>query len=318
MAILSRQDTSDYVKKVIHKTEKVKQLIRDSIISNILFKACSDEELDDLVDVFEYMEASAGSTIIRQGDDGDAFYVMEDGIVDVAEEGIHKTTLSGTISFGEIALLYGCPRSATLRARRFCKLWFIGRTAFRAITGQHKRKRLETKIESLKKVRHDFVTSLMFMSLFLILYYLYSHKVQINGKSFSEVLSESEIDTLALAAITESYKSGEVIVKEGEPGDIFYMIDSGSVDIFIEAKGEEPVATLIAGDFFGEMALLSNAPRAATCIAKTDVTCQLLMRHDFILLLGDLESLVKTNYKSRLSTCDEDSADSKLIQPKLE
>jgi len=54
VAILSRQDTSDYVKKVIHKTEKVKQLIRDSIISNILFKACSDEELDDLVDVFEY------------------------------------------------------------------------------------------------------------------------------------------------------------------------------------------------------------------------------------------------------------------------
>ena len=154
VAILSRQDTTDYVKKVVHKTEKVKQLIRESIISNILFKACSDEELDDLVDVFDYTEASAGSIIIRQGDDGDAFYVMEEGIVDVAEEGIHKTALSGSISFGEIALLYGCPRSATLRARRFCKLWYIGRTAFRAITSQHKRKRLETKIESLKKVIH--------------------------------------------------------------------------------------------------------------------------------------------------------------------
>ena len=157
----------------------------------------------------------------------------------------------------------------------------------------------------------------MFMSSFLISFF-YSHKVQIKGKSFSDVLSESEIDTLALAAITESYKSGDVIVKEGDPGDIFYMIDSGSVDVFIEAKGEEPVANITAGQFFGEMALLSNAPRAATCIAKTDVRCQLLMRHDFILLLGDLESLVKTNYKTRLSNHEEDSTDSKLIQPKLE
>lgn len=154
-AIVSRQDDSEYVKKVVHKPENVKKLIRDAISSNILFKACSDEELEELVDVFDYKEASAGSTIIRQGDDGDAFYVMEQGKVDVAEEGVHKTTLSGVISFGEIALLYGCPRSATLRARQFCKLWYIGRTAFRAITSQHKRKRLQDKIESLKKVRQN-------------------------------------------------------------------------------------------------------------------------------------------------------------------
>lgn len=152
VAIVSRQNDSEYVKKVVHKSENVKKLICDAISNNILFKACSDEELEDLVDVFDYKEASAGSTIIRQGDDGDAFYVMEQGVVDVAEEGVHKTTLSGVISFGEIALLYGCPRSATLRARKFCKLWYIGRTAFRAITSQHKRKRLEDKIESLKKV----------------------------------------------------------------------------------------------------------------------------------------------------------------------
>ena len=153
VAIVSRQPDIEYIKKVIHKPDHVKRLIRDSISNNVLFKACSDEELEELVDVFDYKEISAGSTIIRQGDDGDAFYVMEHGIVDVAEEGVHKTTLSGVISFGEIALLYGCPRSATLRARQFCKLWYIDRTAFRAITSQHKRKRLETKIESLKKVK---------------------------------------------------------------------------------------------------------------------------------------------------------------------
>lgn len=152
-AIFSRQPDAEYTKKVVHKTDQTKKLIRDAISNNILFKACSDEELEELIEVFDYKEASAGSIIIRQGDDGDGFYVMEQGIVDVAEEGVHKTTISGKISFGEIALLYGCPRSATLRARKFCKLWYIDRIAFRAITSQYKRMRLEAKIESLKKVR---------------------------------------------------------------------------------------------------------------------------------------------------------------------
>ena len=152
LAIVSRNSESDYVKKVVPKSESVKKLIHDAIAENILFKACSEEELDELVDVFEPREASAGSVIIRQGDEGDAFYVMERGTVDVYEEDVHKTTLYAGTSFGEIALLYGCPRSATLRARYYCKLWSISRTAFRAITSQFKRLRNEAKVEFLKKV----------------------------------------------------------------------------------------------------------------------------------------------------------------------
>jgi cAMP-dependent protein kinase regulator len=140
------------VKKIVPKSESVKQLIYDAIKANILFKACSEEELDELVDVFEPREASAGSIIIREGDEGDAFYVMERGTVDVYEGEVHKTTLYSGTSFGEIALLYGCPRSATLRARYFCKLWSISRTAFRAITSQFKRLRMEAKVDFLKKV----------------------------------------------------------------------------------------------------------------------------------------------------------------------
>lgn len=151
-AIVSRHSDTDYVKKVVYKSEAVRILIRDAISTNVLFKACSDEELNELVDVFDYKEAAAGTIIIRQGDDGDGFYVMEKGIIDVAEDGTYKTTIESICSFGEIALLYGCPRSATLRARQFCKLWYISRTAFRAITSQFKRLRLENKIESLKQV----------------------------------------------------------------------------------------------------------------------------------------------------------------------
>ncbi|KAL7540936.1 hypothetical protein ACHAXR_010487 [Thalassiosira sp. AJA248-18] len=267
LAIVSRNSETEYVKVVTPKPESVKRLIHDAIAANILFKACSSEEIAELVEVFAPSEASAGSTIIREGDEGDAFYVMERGTIDVYEGDTHKATLYSGTSFGEIALLYGCPRSATLRTRYFCKLWSIGRSAFRDITSQFKQRQMEAKVKFLMKVK-------------------------IKDKFLSDVLSESEINTLALATLNESYEAGHIIVREGEPGDIFYMIDSGSVDVLIKAKGDAPVVTLTSGQFFGELALLSNDVRTASCVAKTDVKCHILMRNDFNLLLGDLQSLM--------------------------
>ena len=121
-------------------------------------------------------------------------------------------------------------------------------------------------------------------------------KVKIKDKLFIDVLSESEIITLALATLSESYEAGHVIIKEGEPGSIFYMIDSGSVDVYVKVAGEKPVATLTSGQFFGEMALFSNDVRNASCVAKTDVKCHILMRNDFNLMLGDLQSLLEGSH----------------------
>jgi len=155
-AIVSRHTDTEYVKKIVEKSEAEKTMIRDAIATNLLFKACSDEELDELVEVFAPSEAPAGSTIIKEGDEGDAFFVMERGTVDVYEGEEHKVTLYSGASFGEIALLYGCPRSATLRARYFCKLWSISRTAFRAITSDFKRRRMDEKVDFLKKVSSSY------------------------------------------------------------------------------------------------------------------------------------------------------------------
>jgi len=266
-AVVSRSADREYVKVVVPKPDSVTHLIRDAIAANILFKACSSEELTELVQVFAPSEATAGCTIIREGDEGDAFYYMEKGTIDVYVGDEYKSTLYSGASFGEIALLYNCPRSATLRSRNFCKLWSISRTAFRAITSQFKQRRMEATCEFLRKVK-------------------------IKDKFLSDVLSESELNTLALATINESYEAGHTIVREGDPGDVFYMIESGSVDVYKKEKGDFPVATLTSGHFFGELALLSTLVRTASCVAKSDVICHILMRDDFNLLLGDLQSLM--------------------------
>lgn len=65
--------------------------------------------------------------------------------------------------------------------------------------------------------------------------------------------------------------AGSAIFREGEPGHEMYIIESGSVDIVRQARGAEPLATLEAGECFGEMALLEEQPRFATALAKTNV-----------------------------------------------
>ena len=65
------------------------------------------------------------------------------------------------------------------------------------------------------------------------------------------------------------FKQGEEIIREGEAGDKFYLLDSGTCDIAVQGKGT--VMKAKRGVAFGELALLHNAPRAATVTAESDV-----------------------------------------------
>jgi MFS family permease len=72
---------------------------------------------------------------------------------------------------------------------------------------------------------------------------------------------------------------GTTIVREGDEGDLFYVISSGTVQV---VQGGRDVATLQPGDYFGEIALLRNLPRVATCRAITDVELYSLERDRFV------------------------------------
>ena len=73
-----------------------------------------------------------------------------------------------------------------------------------------------------------------------------------------------------------TYKAGAPVIKEGEPGQEMFVIESGSVEVFRGSGPKERRLSLLeAGDFFGEMALLDNQPRSASVRAATD--CQLLV-----------------------------------------
>jgi len=84
-------------------------------------------------------------------------------------------------------------------------------------------------------------------------------------------LSDSERRAAAASFKRHHYARGERIIVEGEPGNSFFVIDTGEVEVLKNTGGAlRPIARLHEGQFFGEMALLTGADRAATVVAATD------------------------------------------------
>jgi len=87
-----------------------------------------------------------------------------------------------------------------------------------------------------------------------------------------ETLFENELKKIEKVCRNETFPATTVIFKEGDPGDRCYVLMNGEVRIskFIPNIGEEALAMLKPGDYFGEMALIDNFPRSAHAIANTD------------------------------------------------
>lgn len=110
-------------------------------------------------------------------------------------------------------------------------------------------------------------------------------------ESFDEYSDSSDpsmkaFELPAFERFAKKYEPGEVIISEFEPGDTFYLIQSGSVQLIKYANGtHKNLDILKAGEFFGEMAILDNSPRSATCMAKTNVKCLEFSKENFEALI---------------------------------
>ncbi len=101
-------------------------------------------------------------------------------------------------------------------------------------------------------------------------------------------LTPSEMDVLISISKELRVKKDEFIFKEGATGDAFYLIVSGSVRIstIVPGVGEEALTILREGEYFGEMALIDDAPRSASAIANDDTILLLIAKDNFRKLLA--------------------------------
>jgi CRP-like cAMP-binding protein len=175
-------------------------------------------------------------------------------------------------AFGELALLYNLPRAATVKSQAASRLWFIDRLTFRHIIARASQAQ-NTRLRNALR------------------------------KGILEDLSEPQLEALTAAATIVKYNQGDSIIKKGEDGEVFFIIESGSV-ICKNLGGDQSNNILTAGDYFGERALLRKGDkRAADVEALTDVSLIALHREDFEAHLGHLKDLLEYNIGMRLLLC---------------
>jgi hypothetical protein len=103
---------------------------------NPIFAPLPEATLEGLAEALQEVHAERGDEIVRAGDEGDRFYIVDDGTVEVVADGALQSVLWPGESFGEIALLRDVPRTATVRAREPVVLLALTRDAFvPAVTG---------------------------------------------------------------------------------------------------------------------------------------------------------------------------------------
>ncbi|MBN3300630.1 KAP0 kinase, partial [Amia calva] len=277
--VYTEEDAASYVRTVIPKDYKTMAALAKAIEKNVLFAHLDDNERSDIFDAMFSVTYIAGETVIKQGDEGDNFYVIDQGEMDVYVNNEWVTSIGEGGSFGELALIYGTPRAATVRAKTNVKLWGIDRNSYRRILmGSTLRKR---------KMYEEFLSKVSILGLLLMLLFL-----------TTESLDKWERLTVADALEPVQFEDGQKIVVQGEPGDEFFIILEGTAAVLQRRSENEEfveVGRLGPSDYFGEIALLMNRPRAATVVARGPLKCVKLDRPRFERVLGPCSDILKRN-----------------------
>ena len=115
------------------------------------------------------------------------------------------------------------------------------------------------------------------------LYQTYLSQVPMFAKCAPE-----QLDRVAELGDAVTFGEGDTVVREGEGGDTFYVMTGGKARV---TRGEREVASLGAGDYFGELALFDPAPRNATVTAVSRISLIALSRDAFGTALGEISGL---------------------------
>jgi cAMP-dependent protein kinase regulator len=262
----------DFHPRVIPKSEGQRARIFERLGKSFMFSALEETEKEIVVNSMEERKVAAGNHVIKQGEDGNELLLVDTGSLKCykniqGQEKFLKDYHPGE-AFGELALLYNAPRAATIIAETDCLLWALDRACFNHIVKDAAMRRRE---------RYE------------------------NFLSGIELLSDMdpyERGQLADALVSCSFNERDHIIREGEPGDDFFIIEEGTaIAMKVVRHGNPPqeVASYGPSGYFGELALIKNEPRAASIIATSALKCVKLDRHSFKRLLGPVESILKRN-----------------------
>ncbi|KAF7301388.1 hypothetical protein MIND_00704000 [Mycena indigotica] len=258
---------------VFSKSDDQLRRIKASIATNLIFRDLDEEQETGVLNAMQEKTTNKDEVVIRQGDEGEYFYVVESGLLHCyirpeplpptwarasqtlapeemfiqpgyhPEFGKQVAECTPGTSFGELALMYGHPRAATVMSIEPSTLWALDRITFRTIILKAAHRR--------RTMYEQFLSTVTLLS----------------------SLDGSERSKIADALVSRVYADGEAVVRQGEMGDTFFFVEEGEA-IATKTQSDDngdireiQVGHLKKGDYFGELSLLRLAPRAATVSA---------------------------------------------------
>ena len=261
--------------RFIKKTPEQILRIKNKVLSSFLFSNLDKKDLDIVIGAMDEKKLRPNEIAIQQGDDGDVLYVVESGELECSKhftkdgpEVFLKMYHPGD-SFGELALLYNAPRAATIKAKTDCILWALDRATFNNIVKDAAQKKREKFENFLKKV--DILST----------------------------IDSYELTQICDALKETTYLKKDFIIKEGDYGDIFYILEEGNCKATKTLEPGKPATEIkkySVGEYFGERSLIKGEPRYANIEVTSDI-CKVLSldRNSFKRLLGPIEKILERN-----------------------
>jgi len=250
-----------------------------TLVDKVLLKsfvppsALNAENFQELASKALVEEIVAGRTIFTQGDtDKKTIYLIDGEVTMTSDSGEVVSVTSGTVA-AKHPLASFQPRRHTAIAKSACKITRIDSDLLDILMTWDQMSGIEVDeihTEEEDEEGSDWMTRIL------------------QSKAFLQV-PPGNIQAMFMRIQEVNVKAGDVIIKQGDDGDFYYIIQSGQCKVTRTSKtgSELTLATLKDGDAFGEEALLSDAKRNANIVMKTDGTLMRLSKEDFNELLKE-------------------------------
>ena len=264
----------DFVAPLVPKSDEERAFLERALEEHFLFGSLHQKEKTQMINAMDHTSVQKGRILMKQGDTGDYMYVIQSGTVRFTVDDQDEGTASKGAIVGELALLYDCPRAATVIAETDCVLYRVSQYSFRRVRQAFV---IENDDEKRKTLR---------------------------ACSVFRDLDDEHIHKLAYSLFQQEFAKGDVLATKGDESRTFYIIKEGFVkgtDISVGATQYADVR-LGKGEFFGERSIVSGAPSAATVTALTKVKVWVLTSERFQRILGEfnLEELTRKSFDKKL------------------
>jgi CRP-like cAMP-binding protein len=231
-----------------------------------LLAALDIAALGELATVVREETWPAADDIVVEGQRADRFFIIRSGDVNVTRQEVDGSTpriarLGAGEWFGEVGLLDGAPRNATVRVgtAKPAQLLSVDAADFERLIAPHVVTLGDSELVSRRRAQLA--------------------RIPLFG-----ALASSDLDRLARVLREARAPQGTVLFRQGDPADTFYVIVEGSVGV---VKDGTPIAKLLAGEFFGETALLFTEERTATVATTEECRFWVLERDSFTTFVRD-------------------------------